>query len=147
MSLTQQRDILEHTYRLLTNFNRGVPPRGIVAPWWEVSKEGTELLLEYGIEYDHSMSHHDCQAYYLRAGDEWTPIDYGKEAKEWMKPLVRGRETGLVEVPGSWYIDDLPVRQEFLSTFLLVMRGLVAASLSSTRCLVSFEAWCETGLK
>lgn len=25
-----------------------------------------------------------------------------------MKPLVKGQETGLVEIPGSWYIDDLP---------------------------------------
>jgi hypothetical protein len=25
-----------------------------------------------------------------------------------MKPLVKGQETGLVEIPASWYIDDLP---------------------------------------
>ena len=25
-----------------------------------------------------------------------------------MKPLVKGQETGLVEIPGNWYIDDLP---------------------------------------
>lgn len=25
-----------------------------------------------------------------------------------MKPLVRGQDTGLVEIPGNWYIDDLP---------------------------------------
>jgi peptidoglycan/xylan/chitin deacetylase (PgdA/CDA1 family) len=25
-----------------------------------------------------------------------------------MKPLVRGKETGLVEVPANWYLDDLP---------------------------------------
>ena len=25
-----------------------------------------------------------------------------------MKPLVRGRTTGLIEIPGSWYLDDLP---------------------------------------
>lgn len=37
-----------------------------------------------------------------------TNIDYSKKAKEWMKPLVKGEETGLVEIPGSWYIDDLP---------------------------------------
>jgi hypothetical protein len=75
---------------------------------WETSKEGAELLLKYGIEYDHSMSHEDCQAYYLRTGDSWTKIDYTKKADEWMKPLVKGQETGLVEIPGNWYIDDLP---------------------------------------
>lgn len=25
-----------------------------------------------------------------------------------MKPLVRGQETGLVEIPANWYLDDLP---------------------------------------
>jgi hypothetical protein len=51
------------------------------------------------------MSHHDCQPYYLRTGDSWTKIDYKKKAEEWMKPLVAGRETGLVEIPANWYID------------------------------------------
>jgi peptidoglycan/xylan/chitin deacetylase (PgdA/CDA1 family) len=87
MSLEQQSDVLAKTYGMLTEFC-GKPPRGSVAPWWEVSREATDLLLSYGIEYDHSMSHHDCKAYYLRTGDEWTKIDYGKKAEEWMKPLV-----------------------------------------------------------
>jgi hypothetical protein len=75
---------------------------------WETSREGAELLLSYGIEYDHSMSHEDCQAYYLRTDDSWTKIDYTKQAKEWMKPLVKGQDTGLVEIPANWYLDDLP---------------------------------------
>ena len=79
-----------------------------MAPWWEVSKEATELLLSYGIEYDHSMSHEDCQPYYLRAGDTWTMIDYEEKAEHWMNPLVKGQETGMVEIPANWYIDDLP---------------------------------------
>lgn len=107
MSLEQQRDILDKTYRQLTEF-AGKPPRGSVAPWWETSVEGAQLLLDYGIEYDHSMSHTDCEPYYLRTGDTWTPIDYKKKAEEWMKPLVRGQETGLVEIPANWYLDDLP---------------------------------------
>lgn len=35
-------------------------------------------------------------------------IDYKKKAEEWMKPLIKGQPTGMVEIPGSWYIDDLP---------------------------------------
>lgn len=101
MTLEQQRDILDHTYKMLTKFCHGKPPRGAVAPWWEVSKEATELFLSYGIEYDHSMSHEDCQAYYLRTGDDWTKINYEAKAETWMKPLVRGKETGMVEV--SWF--------------------------------------------
>lgn len=105
MTFEQQRDVLDKTYKLLVDFCGGKPPRGSVAPWWETSKEGTELLLSYGIEYDHSMSHEDCQMYWLRTGDTWTKIDYSKKAEEWMKPLVKGETTGLVEIPGSWYID------------------------------------------
>ncbi|KAM5542447.1 hypothetical protein V8D89_003906 [Ganoderma adspersum] len=108
LTLEQQRDILDHTYNLLTEFNNGVPPRGSVAPWWETSKEGTALLLEKGIEYDHSNMAHDSQAFYLRDQDLWTKIDYKAKAEAWMKPLVRGKATGLVEIPANWYLDDLP---------------------------------------
>lgn len=107
MTIEQQRDVLDKTYRMLTDFC-GKPPRGSVAPWWEQSKEGADLLLSYGIEYDHSMSHHDCQMYWLRIGDTWTKIDYKGAASSWMKPLVKGQPTGLVEIPGNWYLDDLP---------------------------------------
>ena len=44
----------------------------------------------------------------MRVGDSWTKIDYAKEAKEWMVPLQRGAETDLIEIPASWYLDDLP---------------------------------------
>jgi peptidoglycan/xylan/chitin deacetylase (PgdA/CDA1 family) len=52
--------------------------------------------------------HHDAQPYYVRTGDAWTPIDYSKPADTWMKPFTRGPETDLVEIPASWYLDDLP---------------------------------------
>jgi peptidoglycan/xylan/chitin deacetylase (PgdA/CDA1 family) len=108
MSVQQQTDILEHTYKLLTDFNHGVPPKGSVAPWWETSKEGTEILLEKGIEYDHSSMAHDCQAYYMRDADSWSKIDYAAKAETWMQPLRKGNETGLVCIPANWYLDDLP---------------------------------------
>ncbi|KAL8742943.1 MAG: hypothetical protein Q9190_004648 [Brigantiaea leucoxantha] len=107
LTLQQQHAILDKTYKQLTEFC-GKPPRGSVAPWWEASKEGAELMLKYGIEYDHSFSHHDCLPYYLRIGDKWTPIDYDKDPTHWMKPLEPGPDTGLVEIPASWYLDDLP---------------------------------------
>ena len=90
MTLEQQRDILDYTYRMVIEFCHRKPPRGTVAPWWEVSKEATELSLQYGIEYHHSMNRHDCQAYYLRTGDDWTKIDYSKKAAERLKPFVKG---------------------------------------------------------
>ncbi|KJZ74622.1 hypothetical protein HIM_05972 [Hirsutella minnesotensis 3608] len=107
MSLEQQRDVLEKSWRLMAEFT-GKPPRGIVAPWWEASHEGTQLLLDYGIVYDHSMSHHDTQPYYLPTDTRWTKIDYKQPAHTWMRPLDRGRPTGIVEVPANWCLDDLP---------------------------------------
>ena len=65
-------------------------------------------MLKYGLEYDHSFSHHDCQCYWLRTGDKWIPIDYDKHPDHWMKPLEAGITTGLCEIPASWYADDLP---------------------------------------
>ena len=56
MTLEQQKDILDHTFELLTKFNNGIPPKGSVAPWWETSKEGTNLLLDKGIEYGAQFS-------------------------------------------------------------------------------------------
>lgn len=56
MSPEQQKEILEHTFKQLTNFC-GKPPVGSVAPWWEVSKEGTEMILDKGILYGKSASH------------------------------------------------------------------------------------------
>ena len=50
MTIEQQHAILDKTYKQLTEFC-GKPPRGSVAPWWESSKEGSELMLKYGVEY------------------------------------------------------------------------------------------------
>lgn len=107
MTLEQQGDVLKKSLELLTDFC-GKPPRGSVAPWWEMSQEGAELLLKNGITYDHSMSHEDHKMYWLTTGESWTKIDYSKKAEEWMKPLIRGKPTGLVELPANWYLDDLP---------------------------------------
>ena len=52
--------------------------------------------------------HDDFHPYYVRVGDSWTPIDYSQPAERWMKPFAKGEETDLVEIPGSWYLDDLP---------------------------------------
>lgn len=124
MNAEQQRDILEHTFKQLTEFC-GKPPVGSVAPWWEVSKEGTEMLLDKGIIYgeypsmprqksltpDHSFHHRDSQCYWLRMGDSWKKIDYNQSAKTWMEPLIRGEVTGMVEIPANW---DVSYRSPFL---------------------------------
>jgi len=50
--------------------------------------------------------HDDFHPYYVRDGDTWAPIDPSQPAQTWMRPLMRGRETDLVEIPGNWYLVD-----------------------------------------
>jgi peptidoglycan/xylan/chitin deacetylase (PgdA/CDA1 family) len=107
MSPAQESDVLDNCIELMET-RAGTRPTGHVAPWWEFSPVTNELLLERGIKYDHSLMHRDFEPYYVRVGDSWTNIDYTKSAAAWMKPLVRGTETDLVEIPASWYLDDLP---------------------------------------
>jgi peptidoglycan/xylan/chitin deacetylase (PgdA/CDA1 family) len=107
MTPEQEEEVLVRCIDLVTQLS-GKRPRGYVAPWWEFSRVTNELLLKHGIKYDHSLMHNDFHPYYVRVGDSWTKIDYGKKPADWMKPLVRGQETDLIEIPASWYLDDLP---------------------------------------
>lgn len=107
MSREQEAAILDRGIELITD-RAGTRPTGYVAPWWEFSTNTAELLVERGIDYDHSLMHRDHVPYYVRVGDRWTPIDYDAPAESWMAPLERGEETDLVEIPASWYLDDLP---------------------------------------
>jgi len=107
MSRQQEIDVLDYCVDLLTR-RSGRAPTGYVAPWWEFSPITNEILLDRGIRYDHSLMHRDFEPYYVRAGDTWTKIDYKRSAADWMKPLVRGEETDLIEIPANWYLDDLP---------------------------------------
>jgi peptidoglycan-N-acetylglucosamine deacetylase len=107
MTPAQERTVMERCVELIEKV-AGRRPTGYVAPWWEFSPVTNELLLELGIKYDHSLMHDDFHPYYVRVGDTWTKIDYSKTAEEWMKPLERGEETDLIEIPASWYLDDLP---------------------------------------
>jgi peptidoglycan-N-acetylglucosamine deacetylase len=86
----------------------GKPPRGYVAPWWEMSASTAALLQKYGFTYDHSQGYRDFQPFYARVGDSWNLIDYSKTAAEWMNPMKHGKEIDLVEVGANWYTDDLP---------------------------------------
>ncbi|EGZ50955.1 polysaccharide deacetylase family protein [Neisseria wadsworthii] len=107
MTREQETAVLDRSLELITEL-AGKRPTGYVAPWWEFSPVTNELLLERGIKYDHSLMHNDFHPYYVRVGDSWTKIDYSKHPSHWMKPLVRGKETPLVEIPANWYLDDLP---------------------------------------
>lgn len=107
MTREQEQAVLDKCFDLIKELS-GKAPTGYVAPWWEFSNVTNELLLEKGIKYDHSLMHNDFTPYYVRVGDKWTKIDYSQDAESWMKPLVRGTESDLIEIPASWYLDDLP---------------------------------------
>lgn len=107
MTPQQEREVLERSIAMVAELS-GRQPTGYVAPWWEFSPVTADLLLEYGIKYDHSLMHHDHMPYYVRTGDRWTKIDFNLQPAEWMKPLIRGQETDLIELPASWTIDDIP---------------------------------------
>ncbi len=107
MTPTQEEDVLAHCVDLIERVS-GQKPRGYVAPWWEMSNSTAALLLKYGFKYDHSQGYRDFQPFYAKVGDSWTLIDYSKTAKEWMKPMIHGKEIDLVEVGANWYVDDLP---------------------------------------
>jgi len=107
MTPEQEEAVLDKCIDLITELS-GKRPTGYVAPWWEFSAVSNELLLKKGIKYDHSLMHKDFEPYRVRVGDTWTKIDYAGKPEDWMKPLVRGEETDLIEIPANWYLDDLP---------------------------------------
>ena len=72
--------------------------RGYRSPAWDLSPNSIELLLKHGIKYDSSLMGHDYDCYLARQGD----------VVELKKPMERGRETALVEMPISWSLDDFP---------------------------------------
>ena len=107
LSREQEEAILTKCIALIKKLS-GKHPRGYIAPWWEFSENSVELLMKYGVKYDSSLMHRDFEAYYVRIGESWTPIDYGMPAETWMKPMELGTNVDLVELPASWYLDDLP---------------------------------------
>jgi peptidoglycan/xylan/chitin deacetylase (PgdA/CDA1 family) len=107
MTREQETAILDKSIKLVEDLT-GRRPTGYVAPWWEFSNVTNELLLERGIKYDHSLMHNDFHPYRVRVGDSWTKINYSQHPDAWMKPLERGSETSLIEIPANWYLDDLP---------------------------------------
>jgi peptidoglycan/xylan/chitin deacetylase (PgdA/CDA1 family) len=107
MTPLQEEIVLDRCIELIEKVS-GRRPTGYVAPNWEYSSSTLSLLLKKGIKYDHNLMHRDFEPYYVRDGDHWTPIDYSKHPDEWMKPLVRGKPTRLICLPGNWRLDDMP---------------------------------------
>ncbi|MCA0248876.1 MAG: polysaccharide deacetylase [Proteobacteria bacterium] len=96
----------------------GRTARGYRSPAWDLSPHSIDLLLKHGIQYDSSLMGNDYDCYYARQGD----------IAELMKPLVRGRETALVEMPISWSLDDYPAFEYMRLPNGSVQQGLMNAT-------------------
>ncbi len=91
----------------------GKKARGYRSPSWDLSESTIELLIAEGMEYDSSLMNSDYIPTWARQGDRFglgEPIRYGED-------------TGLVEMPISWTLDDFP-HFEFIRTAEVTLPGL-----------------------
>ncbi|KAI9881692.1 MAG: hypothetical protein M1823_006597, partial [Watsoniomyces obsoletus] len=96
LSTQQERDVLQKSIDTVTNFT-GKRPKGWTAPAWTASRQTITLLEEFGIEYDHSFMHHDCQMYWL----PYVPESMDEAHVASPKVLDRRGVLGLAEVGGA----------------------------------------------
>jgi peptidoglycan/xylan/chitin deacetylase (PgdA/CDA1 family) len=84
ISMESERDVF---IKSAASFEKiGVKPEGFRAPYWLISDRTIELVKELGFSYDSNFMDSDMP-YMLN----W-----------------RGKETGLVEIPVEWLLDDWP---------------------------------------
>jgi len=112
LSADEERAITARSYELIEKLT-GAPPVGYRAPAGDMTNQTIELLVEFGLIYDSSLMGHDYRPYPLRTGDEY-PLD---------QPVRWGTDSGLVELPWSWTLDDY-VYLEFVPFRRMMMPGL-----------------------
>lgn len=108
---TQEREVLENCISIATSLS-GKKPRGYRAPLYQLRESTINLLEEHNFLYDSSLSHHDSKPYHLPRVPPITPPAFSTSAsaKDWMHPLPRPAPPTaktLVEIPGSWYVEDM----------------------------------------
>jgi peptidoglycan-N-acetylglucosamine deacetylase len=77
----------------------GSPPKGFRAPYWALGRESLGRIIDAGFEYDSSLMADDYRPYRVRLEDEHS-IEQG---------TTFGPESGLIEVPVYWALDDWPL--------------------------------------
>ncbi|CAJ2510644.1 Uu.00g062690.m01.CDS01 [Anthostomella pinea] len=104
----QQRKVMAKSIEVYKDFT-GKHPRGWAAPYWDVSPVSMQIMEDFGIEYDHSLMHHDCQPYYASdVGESVVHTDYSEDPDTWMVPMKQHRVTKVVKIPANWDVDDWP---------------------------------------
>jgi peptidoglycan/xylan/chitin deacetylase (PgdA/CDA1 family) len=97
LSASQQDAILARSFEALERA-AGTPPRGWRAPYWALGERTLELVEQIGFAYDSSLMADDYRLSRVRLGDRHTTAT----GSTW------GGESGLVEVPVYWALDDWP---------------------------------------
>ena len=115
---TQEASILQKCITLATTLT-GKPPVGYRAPLYQIRESTIALLQSSSFLYDSSMNAHDSLPYMLPHPFPSTPPlvpDYSKDAESWMHPSVLptapepgspAAQRALVEIPASWYTEDM----------------------------------------
>lgn len=119
MTPEQERHVLEKCIELARKLKDGKRPSGYRAPLYQLRESTVQLLQEHGFLYDSSMNAHDSVPYMLPhpfPSDPPHVPDYGKDAGSWMHPTAipvapqpgsTSAEKALVEIPASWYTEDM----------------------------------------
>jgi peptidoglycan-N-acetylglucosamine deacetylase len=107
LSREQEDEILEVSIELIEDVT-GSEPVGHRASWWEFSENTPELVQKHGFDYDSSLMERQFEPGWMREDDSWEKIDYDEDPETWMEPYQYGEETNVVEIPISWYRDDIP---------------------------------------
>jgi len=93
----EQGAILSRSFEALERA-AGVPPQGWRAPYWALGERTLEHVEAAVLRYDSSLMADDYALYRVRHADRHTTAD----GTRW------GPESGLVEVPVYWALDDWP---------------------------------------
>ncbi|KEF59769.1 glucose 1-dehydrogenase [Exophiala aquamarina CBS 119918] len=119
MTVEQEKDVLEKCIELVTKLQSGKRPVGYRAPLYQIRETTVRLLQEHDFLYDSSMNAYDALPYFITKpfpGEPPHVPDYSKAASSWMipTPLPEQPKAGtaeadqsLVEIPGSWYTEDM----------------------------------------
>lgn len=107
LSREQEDFIIEKSIDLIKDLT-GERPVGHRASWWEFSENTPDLVEKHDFLYDSSLMEREFEPGYMRKGDSWEKIQYENEAESWMTPYEYGDETDVVEIPISWFRDDIP---------------------------------------
>ena len=107
LSREQEDEILQLSIGLVEDLT-GEKPVGHRASWWEFSENTPDLVEKHDFLYDSSLMERQFEPGYMRNGDSWEKIKYDQDPETWTTPYEYGEETDVVEIPISWYRDDIP---------------------------------------